>query len=140
MEKYRFLEHIADAKFQAFGKTLEEAFGNAALALTSIMIDPEKIEPKIEKKISVEGMDLKALLYNWLEQFLILLDSEFFLLGKVKEMKIKKNKEKYSLKAIVIGDKASEKYKTTGDVKAVTYMDMEIKEKKPFMVQVVVDI
>ncbi|MGB2763781.1 MAG: archease, partial [Candidatus Aminicenantaceae bacterium] len=32
VERYRFLEHTSDAKFQAFGNTLEEAFCNAALA------------------------------------------------------------------------------------------------------------
>ena len=35
MERYKFLAHTADAKFQAFGETLEEAFGNAALATAS---------------------------------------------------------------------------------------------------------
>jgi SHS2 domain-containing protein len=37
MERYRFLRHTADAKFQAFGTTLEEAFINAALATASLM-------------------------------------------------------------------------------------------------------
>ena len=28
-ERFRYLEHTADAKFQAFGATLEEAFAEA---------------------------------------------------------------------------------------------------------------
>ena len=30
-QKFRYLSHTADAKFQAFGASLEEAFSNAAL-------------------------------------------------------------------------------------------------------------
>src|SRR3989344_5902493 len=54
-EKYKFLEHTADAKFQAFGATLEEAFSNAALAMFSVMTEPGKIKPKLEREISTDG-------------------------------------------------------------------------------------
>ena len=131
--KYKFLEHKADAKFQAFGKTLEEAFSNAALAMFSLMTDIKKVKGKIEKKFNVKGYDKKALLYNFLEELLFLLDSEGFLLYKIKKIKIVNNK----LEAVVVGDKVSN-YETHGEVKAVTYNEMEIKEK-PYMVQVVVD-
>jgi SHS2 domain-containing protein len=33
MDKFKFLEHTADIKFQAFGKTKEEAFKNSAFAM-----------------------------------------------------------------------------------------------------------
>ena len=133
--KYKFLEHRADAKFQAFGKSLEEAFSNAALAMTSVMTDPIKIKSKIKHKISVKGEDKKALLYNFLEQLLILLDTEKFLLHKIRNIKINDNK----LTAELIGDKFNNQYDIIINIKAVTYNDMFIKEK-PFIVQVVVDI
>ena len=137
MEKFKFLKHTADAKVQAFGKNLEEAFENVAIAMFSLMAEPEKIEAKIEKKISVEGKDRKSLLYNWLEELLFLLDSEGFLLSKIKNIKISDNK----LEAVVAGDVVSEKYKTHGEVKAVTYNEMEIKEEKDKVtVQVVFDL
>ena len=50
MKKYEFLEHTADAKFRAYGKSHEEAFSNAAQAMISVMADPAKIEPKEKKK------------------------------------------------------------------------------------------
>ena len=61
-KKYRFLKHTADAKFQAFGKTLEEAIGNTALALASLMWEWKTIEKKIKRPIEVKGKDLKQLL------------------------------------------------------------------------------
>lgn len=137
MEKYKFLEHTADAKFQAFGNTLEEAFSNAALAMFSVMTEPEKIKPKLEREISTDGNDQKALLYNWLEELLYLVDTEGFLLNSVKKLSIKG----HILEAVVVGDLVSNKYKTHDHVKAVTYNEMEIKkEKDKVIVQVVVDI
>lgn len=126
MEKFKFLQHTADAKMQAFGRDMEEAFSNAALGMFSLMVNTKKVEKKIKKKISVKGKDNKALLYNWLEEMLFLLDSETFLLNSVKKIEIKGG----SLKAVVVGDKASKKYNTHGEVKAVTYNEMDIKESK----------
>jgi len=142
--KYKFLEHTADAKFQAFGKTLEEAFSNAALAMFSIMIEPSKVKNKIKKEFEVTGKDKKSLLYKFLEEILFLLDTEGFVLNKVEKLEISENK----LKAVLAGDNIKS-YKLSGDVKAVTYNDMEIKEpsleknvreENQFMVQVVVDL
>lgn len=140
MEKYKFLPHTADVKFQAFGGSLEEVFANSALAMTHIIVDPSKVEARIRKEIDVESEDKQALLYDFLEQFLILLDAENFLLHEIKELKIEENK-KFKLKAIVVGDNELEKYETEGHIKAVTYQEMMIKkEKDRYMVQVVIDI
>ncbi len=137
MKKYEFLPHTADVKFRAYGKTMEEAFSNAALALTKVITDPSKVEAMVEKKIEVSSEDEKALLYDFLEQFLILLDSESFLLNSIKEIKIEGN----SLKAVVVGDTELEKYETGTHIKAVTYQEMEIKkEKGQYMLQVVLDL
>ncbi len=137
MPKYEFLEHTADAKFRAYGKNLEECFANAALAMTAIMTEPENVEPKIMKSINVTGSDLKSLLYNFLEEFIVLLDSENFILNKVKDIKINPKGRKYFFSATVVCDKVNNKYEIETGIKAVTYMDMEVKED---YVQVVVDI
>ena len=135
--KYKFLPHTADVKFRAYGKSMEEAFSNAALALTAVITDPKKVKPRIKKTIAVESEDEKALLYDFLEQFIILLDTEDFLLNKVKSIKI----DKLSLKAEIVGDAGSEKYKPKTHIKAVTYQEMEIKkEKNSFILQVVLDL
>jgi len=139
MEKYKFLEHTADAKFQAYGNNMGEAFSNAALAMFSVITDTKKIKKKIKKEIKVKGTDLKSLLYNFLEELLFLLDTNSFLLNKIEKISIKKMKGKYSLNATVVGDKA-DNYETSGDIKAVTYNEMEIKENDKVMVQVVLDL
>ena len=73
MKAYEFLEHTADAKFRAYGTSMEEAFGNAAKAVTSMYVDYNKVKPKTAKLLSVKGKDLKELLLSSLDFFIFLL-------------------------------------------------------------------
>ncbi|MBW2963472.1 archease [Candidatus Woesearchaeota archaeon] len=137
MVQYKFLPHTADVKFQAFGKTLEEAFKNCAYALTETITNYKKIKPTVEKTIKVESENQESLLYDFLEQFLILLDSKGFLLNKIKKLTIKNN----TLTATITGDTHPEKYEIDTHIKAVTYQEMFIKkEKGQYIIQVILDI
>ena len=134
--KFKFLEHTADIKFQAFGKDIEEVFENSALALKESICGKIKIKGEKEKRINVEGRDLESMLYMFLEEILYLLDAESFLIGKVKEIKI----NNFKLKAVLVGDKASN-YKFTNNVKAVTYNEMFVNHNKnKWTSQVVIDV
>lgn len=140
MMKHKFLKHTADVKFQAFGKNLEEAFSNAAIATFEVITKTKKVEKKVTKKIELKAENKEALLYKWLEELLFLLDTEFFVLNSIKKIKITKDKQ-YILKAEVLGDKFQDEYELRGAVKAVTYNEMFIKEQKgKAVVQVVLDI
>jgi SHS2 domain-containing protein len=139
VKKFVYLQHTADAKFQAFGTSLEECFRNAALATASLMWDAQKIEKKISHPFNIEGRDLKQVLSKFLEEMLYLLDSRMFLLHSVEEIKIKNEKDQYFLSAVFWGDSHSDRYQIFGDVKAITYNEMRIEGNDHFMVQVVVD-
>ena len=137
MEKFKFLEHTADVKFQAFGKNLEEVFENSALAMFKVMSD-KKIKPLVKKKIKVNGKDLENLLYNFLEELIFLLDSKNFFLAKINKIKI--NEKKLTAEAEISGDNVEE-YETKLDVKAITYNEMFVKKiGKDWVAQVVLDV
>ncbi|MDL5502078.1 MAG: archease, partial [Candidatus Methanoperedens sp.] len=72
--KYEFLEHIADAKFRAFGLTLEEAFENSGLALFNVMIDTSSLKAREERNIELTSPDIKMLLVDWLSELLYLFE------------------------------------------------------------------
>ena len=142
MKSYEYLPHTADVKFRAYGKTLEEAFANAAFALFNVMVDTAKVKEKITKKIAAEGIDVSSLLQNFLEQFIILLDTDNFFLAAIKKISVKKSSRgNYKLTAVAVGDEAKN-YETIGpQVKACTYNDMFVKQQDgKWAVQVVVDI
>jgi len=151
MEKFRFFEHTADVEFEAYGKTLEEAFENAALAMFGVITKPEKVEPKTKKELAIESEDLKSLLYDFLEKFLIFHDSEnlvfskcrVFEIKRIKQIKKEKLKEEtYALKAEAEGEEfASEKHESRTAVKAVTYHSMQVGKKNGiFFVHVILDV
>lgn len=128
MKRFKFLEHTADVKFQAFGKTTEDVFKNSALALKETICDETEIKEKRKKIINIKQKDLESLLYSFLEEILYLLDAENFIIGSISKIKIDK---KFNLKATIMGDDASE-YEFTNSVKAVTYNDMFVRtEKEP---------
>ena len=141
MKNYEYLPHTADVKFRAYGKTLEEAFTNAATAMYGVMVDTTKVKAKITKNISASGSDLPSLLQQFLEQFIILLDTDNFFLSTIKTIKISSSGGNYFLTAVAAGDEAKN-YETIGpQVKACTYNSMLVKQEgKKWVVQVVVDI
>ncbi|MFB0567511.1 MAG: archease [Candidatus Bathyarchaeia archaeon] len=130
MKRFEFLEHTADAYVVAYGKTLEEAFENAAYATFEVMTEAKKIEPKIEEDIEVEGYDEQALLYNWLEALLVKFDTTSKLYSRFQISKIERIKEGYKLKAKIWGETYnSERHPQKVGIKAVTYHRMEIIKK-----------
>jgi len=140
MEQYKILDHTADAKFQAFGKDLNEVFKNAAIGMFSIIIDSKEVKPKKTFNFEIDSEDLQSLLYDFLEKFIVLMDTEDFLLSEL-EVEIEKlAADFFKLNCTAKGD-SSKNYKTNGDIKAVTYHDMFVKKEKGlWTIQAVLDI
>ncbi len=140
--KYEYLDHTADLKVRAYGKTLEQAFVNVAIGGFDFLTDTNKIEKKIKKEISISANRLESLLYDYLEELLFVLDTDGFITAEIKDMKIsedKKNK-KFSLQCLALGDK-DEKYEIKGNIKSVTYSEMKIETTKDgCVIEVVLDI
>ncbi len=133
MKKFEFLEHTADIKFRAYGKTIDEAFENSVSAMVSYLSD-KKIAGKKTKTINVSGTDYESLLYNLLDEILFLLDSEGFVVSRSK-IKIKG----FGLEAKLYGDTAV-KY-SLDHIKAATYAEMYVKkEKENWEIQAVLDV
>jgi SHS2 domain-containing protein len=138
-KRYEILPHPADGKFRAFGRNLEEAFSNAALATASFMWDWTRIEPRASVPVRVTGRDREQLLVKFLGEIIYLFETKSFLLGTVVDLKISVAGDGLELVAGFRGDAVSPRYEINGDVKAVTYNEMIIEDGDPVTVQVVVD-
>jgi len=142
-KRFEFLEHIADLYIAAFGKSLEEAFENAAYATFEGMTNLDKVQPKLEDTVEVEGHDELALLYNWLEALLVKFDVKDNLYSRFKIARIEKTSSGFKLKAKIWGEPFnSKKHLSKVGVKAVTYHRMEIlrKAKGAVTVKFILDI
>jgi SHS2 domain-containing protein len=127
MEKFRFLEHTADVKYEAFGKTLAEAFENAAVVVHKV-VTQDKVKPVIEKKIKVKSKTKRALLYDFIEEIVFLMDTKHMLVCEAK-VKIREKNNNFELEAILKGDNCRS-YECHGDIKSMTYSDLAIEEKR----------
>ena len=73
---FEILEHPADIGFRAWGRTREELFESAALALFSLGCELAAVEEKEARTIQVTGADLEMLLYAWLAELLAVSEGE----------------------------------------------------------------
>jgi SHS2 domain-containing protein len=138
--------HPADVIIVARGRTLEEAFEQAAIGVYEVITDTSKVEPKEERRIEDSGVDLYQLLYRWIEDLLYYTDSEQLVFSKFKVERIEKvgegDEAEYKIVARAWGERMDpQKHPQRTIVKAMTYSMMEIvKEDGCWRVQFVVDI
>lgn len=142
MGKFRFLEDvaIADAAFEAQGKTLEELFATCALATFEVMANTKRVEPKEKIKIELEHEKIDNLLFDWLAELIYLKDAKEMFFGKF-DLSIEK-KNKYILRGQVFGEKIDyKKHRVKVDVKAVTLHLFEVKKvRNNWKARIVLDI
>ena len=69
---YRTLEHATDAIIEVTADNLKEAFQIAGISVIETILDSTKVDEIDSRKLVVKGKDLKYLLYNWLEEIIIL--------------------------------------------------------------------
>ena len=136
------MEHTADVYVAAHGKTLEEAFENAALAMFEVMTDTDKVSAVVEDNFVVEAEDEFALLYSWLEALLVKFETKNMLYSQFQIAEIEETKEGFRIKAAAWGEKFNaEKHTQKVGVKAVTYHRMEIlKEFNKVTLEFILDI
>ena len=137
-EPYEFIDHTADIAIKASGKTLAEAFENAAKGMFDIITDKSEIESVGQYGIELEAPDLEQLLVDWLSELLFINTSQNLVFGF---FKVELDEKKKKLSAKIFGEKYDiSKHKIGVEIKAVTYHMLEVRNKRPDHVQVLFDI
>lgn len=139
---YKFFEDetLADVAFEATGKTLEEMFESAALAVTNTMVkDLRSVKHNVKKKIAVKSDKIDNLLFNFLQEIVFYKDSKKLLLSK---FTIKIKRKPLELSCMAEGEELNmKKHELLVDVKSVTFHKFEVEEtKKGWRAQVILDV
>ena len=120
---YAILDHPADMGIEARGATLAQAFEQAAIALTSIIIEHSTVEPREQRKVAIEATDFEQLFVKWLTEILYLYDGQHFVVCGATLHELLPTK----LKATLSGEPfSSVKHSPKLDVKAITYHQLRI--------------
>ena len=135
---FHLIDHPADLGIEAQGKTLSEAFEQAATGLMSVILDLSSVEALASKEVTLHGSDPEHLLVKWLTEVLYLYDGENFV---CREFLVCELRDDF-LRATVRGEPfAADKHVTRLDVKAVTYHQLLVEQTRgPSRVRVFLDI
>ena len=143
MKKYKILEDIAiaDIAIEAYGKNLDELFGNSALAIFEESADIKKIDAKEKKTIKLSAKNAEDLLFDFLSEILFLKDT-YSMIFRKSSIKISKKTDGYSINAELFGEKIdAKKHELRNDIKAITlHMFSVEKTKEGYKALVVVDV
>jgi SHS2 domain-containing protein len=136
MKKFELIEHTADMGLAAYGKTLAEAFANAAYGMFSIIAELDDVKEKDTRRIEINGDDKEGLLFEWLNSLLYYFDVEGLLFKKFDIIEFDERK----LRADCKGEKYDPKrhHLKTG-IKSATYYMLEV-DKAKNRVQVIFDV
>jgi SHS2 domain-containing protein len=136
MKRFELIEHTADMGLAAYGKTLAEAFANAAYGMFSIIAELDNVKEVESRRIEIKEDDKESLLFEWLNSLLYYFDVETLIFKRFDIVEFGDD----HLAAVCRGEKydpARHRLKTA--VKSATYHMLEVdKEKK--RVQVIFDV
>jgi SHS2 domain-containing protein len=136
MKKFEIIEHTADIGIKAYGKTLSEAFANAAYGMFSIIAELDNVHEVETRRVEISADDIEGLLFEWLNSLLYYFDVETLLLKGFDIIEFGDTR----LAADCYGEKydASRHRLKTG-VKSATYHMLEV-DRKSNRVRVIFDI
>jgi tRNA nucleotidyltransferase (CCA-adding enzyme) len=131
-------EHAADIGVRGFGRTLAEAFEQAALALTAVVSDPLAVAAEVEVPIRCEAADPELLLVDWLNALVYEMAVRRMLFGRF-EVSIRDGR----LTARAWGETASrERHRPAVEVKGATFTTLRVARSPDgrWFAQTVVDV
>ena len=136
---YRHLDHSTDAIIEVTAPDLTSAFEVAGMSVVETIIDSSKIDERDKRTISVTGQDLRFLLYNWLEEVIILTITDGFAIKKI-TAKIGKN-DVYKIEAQVFGEDIDiTKHEFKVEIKSPTFHEMDIQQGEEIKLRYLLDL
>ncbi|MDI6860671.1 MAG: archease [Caldisericia bacterium] len=138
MKKFEIFPHTADIGIRVYGRNLKELFENSGEGTLFLMREEENLQEKEEINFEIKSDFIEMLLNKFLNEFIYLFDSKFFL---IKNFKIEEFSENI-IKGKLFGETFDEKkHKIKYAIKACTLEDMIIeKVDNLYKVDIIFDI
>jgi len=137
-EHWELFSHPADIGIRGVGPTREAAFAQAAVALTAVITNPEKVEPREAVEIVCREDDDELLFMKWLGSLLYEMDTRGMLFSRFEIEPVEGG-----LKARAWGEPVDvDKHEPAVEVKAATYAGLKVEKDKDgnWLAQCIVDV
>lgn len=136
MKRFKLIEHTADMGLIAYGRTLAEAFANAAYGLFSIIAELKTVKETESRQLEISEDDPEALLFEWLNRLIYFFDVDMLLFKRFDIIELDERR----LKAICYGEKYDpSRHRLKIGVKSATYHMLKVDREKN-QVQVIFDV
>ena len=135
---WEHFHHDADIGVRGVGATIEEAFEQAALALTAVVTDPPSIGLQETIQIACEAPDDELLLADWLNALVYQMATRRMLFGRF-EVRI----ENHRLRAKAAGEQVDvARHQPVVEIKGATYTNLRVEKDATgtWLAQCVVDV
>ena len=136
--RWEHFSHPADIGIRGFGPTREEAFAQAALALTAVIADLEKVRPREAVDIVCREDDDEMLFMNWLGSLLYEMGTRNMLFSRFEVERVESG-----VRARAWGEPVDAgKHKPAVEVKAATYAGLKVAKDSDgnWLAQCIVDV
>lgn len=130
--------HEADIGVRGRGSSCEEAFEQAAIALTAVVTDPESVSCTETVSIACEANDIELVFVDWLNMLVFEMATRKMLFSQFKV-----SLDGLKLKATACGEAINvDRHQPAAEVKGATYTELAVAEDSPgqWRAQCVVDV
>ncbi len=135
---WEHIPHQADIGVRGIGASKEEAFEQAAVALTAVITDPQNVAPEKMVELTCEAPDDELLLVDWLNALIYEIATRKMLFGRF-EVHITGDQ----LRAKAWGEKIDvERHRPAVEVKGATCTDLLVQQSQSgaWLAQCVIDV
>ena len=130
--------HPADIGIRGVGPTREEAFAQAAVALTAVITEPGKVEPREAVEIVCQEDDDELLFMDWLGKLLYEMGTRNMLFGRFEV-----EHTDTGIRASAWGERIDmARHEPAVEVKAATYAGLKVEQRRDgtWLAQCIVDV
>jgi SHS2 domain-containing protein len=138
MARWEHFSHGADVGVRGIGESAEEAFEQAALALSAVVADISTIAPNERVEVRCDAPDLELLLVSWLNAIIYEMAVRGMLFSKFRVVV-----SGHLLTGTLIGEKADpERHHVAVEAKGATVTALKVARQQDgqWMAQCVVDV
>ena len=136
--RWELYSHPADIGIRGLGPTREAAFEQAALALTAVITELEKVEPKQAVEVTCREDDNELLFFCWLNSLLYEMGTRAWLFSRFEVQAVPGG-----IQAKAWGEPVDvARHEPAVEVKAATYADLKVQRQSDgtWVAQCIVDV
>lgn len=123
-----FLDHTADIGLLASGRTIEEAFGEAARGLFAVMIDVDSVEPRERHIVHAQAATRAELLVAWLSDLLAQKDLSGLVFAEF-ALDIRPTDDRFVLEGIAVGERLDlSRHHPGSEVKGISLLGLTVRQ------------